>query len=278
MPTLKTRQWVFTVNNPTPLEVEVLKAAGNLCKYMIVGHEVGENGTPHLQGYVTMKNACRFTSIKQLVGDRAHVEPAKGNVEQNFKYCSKDGEFWELNDRPLFPAEKGKLEQQRYKRAWDLACEGSLEDIAEESPDIMLRHYNTLKKIKADKILERQLEDTLEKSEWYWGKTRTGKSRKARTENPDAYLKCANKWWDGYSDQEVVLLEDYDKKHDGLIHHIKIWADRYPFPAEIKGSTIKIRPKKLIITSNYHPRDIWTDASDLEPILERFNITEFLTL
>jgi len=93
MPTLKTRQWVFTVNNPTPLEVEVLKATNNLCKYMIVGHEVGENGTPHLQGYVTMKNAYRFTSIKQLMDDRAHVEPAKGNIEQNFKYCSKDGEF-----------------------------------------------------------------------------------------------------------------------------------------------------------------------------------------
>ena len=99
MPSLpKFKNWCFTLNNYTQLEVDALKACGNLVKYMVVGHEVGESGTPHLQGFVTMKNAVRFNSMKQLLGDRAHIEPAREKVEKNFRYCTKDGDFWEVND------------------------------------------------------------------------------------------------------------------------------------------------------------------------------------
>jgi hypothetical protein len=47
------------------------------------------------------------------------------------------------------------------------------------------------------------------------------------------------------------------------------------FPAEIKGGKIDIRPKKIIVTSNYHPRDIWENEQDYMPILRRFRITHF---
>ncbi len=271
MATLRSRAWCFTLNNWTEEEGTTIMTSTH--KYIIVGKEEGDSGTPHLQGYVYFAQAKTMSATKKQLGvTRLHLEAAKGNVLQNVAYCSKDGDFLEQGERPLTSEEKGRKEKRRYEDAWDNAKEGKLEDI---DADIRVRHYSTLKKIKMDTIIERPLEDTEVKHDWYYGDTGTGKSRKARTDWPDAYLKMCNKWWDGYSDHDTVIIEDFDIKHSVLIHHLKIWGDRYPFPAEIKGGTFKIRPKRIIVTSNYHPEEIWSTASDLGPILRRFSVTHF---
>jgi hypothetical protein len=111
---------------------------------------------------------------------------------------------------------------------------------------------------------------------WFWGPSGTGKSMEARRRWPMFFYKNCNKWWCGYDGQATIMVEDFDKNHACLCHHLKIWADRYPFTAEVKqGSTGTIRPDRIVITSNYHPRDIWPDAGDLEPILRRFKIVHF---
>lgn len=273
----KSRSWCFTLNNPTAADIGELVLKPSM-RYLCYGKEVGESGTPHLQGFVVFDNAVRLTSVKAKVNNRAHVEIAKGSVSQNVAYCSKDGLFTEFGDRPMSQQEKGECEKLRYKRAWDLAIAGDLEQLAEESPDIMIRHYSTVKRICHDKLTERKLVDTEERMQWYYGPAGTGKSRKARTENPNAYLKNCNKWWDGFVDQDVVIVDDFDKSHSVLVHHLKHWGDRYPFLAEIKGASQKIRPKKIIVTSNYHPSEIWTEESDLGPILRRFQVTHFPSL
>lgn len=276
----KSRNWCFTLNNYSAAELthfDSLNLAneGGSIVYCLVGEEVGEGGTPHLQGFIVFKNAVRLPTVKSTVGARAHVERAKGTVKQNYDYCSKDGKYREFGDRPQFNEEKGAREKARYKRAFELAKLGDLDALVEESPDIAIRHYGTFKKIRHDHLTARKLEDTNEQMEWYYGEPGTGKSYKARSENPDAYLKNCNKWWDGYVDQDVVIVEDFDERHSVLVHYMKLWADRYPFLAEIKGSSQKIRPRKIIVTSNYHPTDIWTAKTDIGPILRRFKVTKF---
>lgn len=86
-----------------------------------------------------------------------------------------------------------------------------------------------------------------------------------------------NKWWDGYNDEEAVILDDFPKddgKGPYLGAFLKQWVDRYTFNAEIKGCVRAIRPKTIVITSNWHPREIWSDVGIIEPLMRRFHITK----
>lgn len=270
----------FTWNNYP--EKETYEAALTLerlgAKYVLYGKEIGKkNGVPHLQGQLVFKNPKSFKKLKELLPE-CHLETTE-DLFKSIQYCKKDGDFTELGVRPLDKAERGRKGGDKEKERWELALanakKGRFEDI---DPQIQITQARNLEYIHLREVSSQVLEDSTVKHQWYYGKSGTGKSRKARTENPDAYLKMCNKWWDHYKDEPTVLIEDFDKKHDVLCHHLKIWSDRYPFLAEIKGASRKVRPKLIIVTSNYHPRDIWTDEQDLEPILRRFHVTEFLTL
>lgn len=39
-----------------------------------------------------------------------------------------------------------------------------------------------------------------------------------------------------------------------------------------------MRPEKIYVTSNYHPKDIFSDKSILQAISDRFNIVEIVKL
>lgn len=111
---------------------------------------------------------------------------------------------------------------------------------------------------------------------WLWGEPRTGKTRYAWDNYPDLFVKDLNKWWDGYHGQEVVLLDDWDPKQEILVQKLKIWADRYPFRAETKGSSMMIRPKMIIVTSNYSINDCFKFNEDVAAIRSRFKVMHFL--
>lgn len=92
-PSYKARKYVFTLNNYLESEMSKINMflEQNTIKY-ICGKEVGECGTPHLQGYMEFKNPIHFNKLKK-VNDRWHIEKAKGSALDNYNYCSKDGDF-----------------------------------------------------------------------------------------------------------------------------------------------------------------------------------------
>lgn len=82
---IKSRAWCFTLNNF--MESEVLKLQDDKYQYLFQ-EEVGENGTPHLQGVIRFKEPVRFSAVKKING-RAHWEKCK-NWNASLKYCSKN--------------------------------------------------------------------------------------------------------------------------------------------------------------------------------------------
>jgi len=88
------RAWTWTLNNYTPAEVEHLLALGTDYEqkgivYLCWAPEVGAEGTPHLQGYVSLKNAKTRTAALKLLGSRLHMEHSRGTPEENRLYCQK---------------------------------------------------------------------------------------------------------------------------------------------------------------------------------------------
>lgn len=91
----RSRGWCFTWNNYAESDrVAMAEWMTQQTQCYIMGKEVGESGTPHLQGYVYMKNQRTFTQMKKLWG-KCHWEKAKGKPIDNRNYCSKDNDYVE---------------------------------------------------------------------------------------------------------------------------------------------------------------------------------------
>ena len=236
-------------------------------KYTCIGKEVGESGTFHHQGYIVFAQAKSLAACRKIL-PRAHWEVRMGTHEQAADYCKKTGDFVETGSF-VTKKEQGDKEKMRWEQAWEAAKTGDFQDIP---CDIKYRYWGATQAIhRAHQSAPPEIDGELQNI-WIYGPPGTGKSRKARDDYPDCYTKSCNKWWDGYQDEEEVLIDDLDKQHECLGHHLKIWADRYPFNAEVKGSSSSIRPKIIIVTSNYHPNQIWNDPILVEAICRRFKL------
>lgn len=267
---MSSRGYVFTINNYTEEDEKCVLNLSEKARYIIAGKEVGDSGTPHIQGYVYFRHERSRSAVKKDL-PRAWFEKAMGTPEDNKKYCSKDRDILiEDGEPPISRKRKGELggsaQVEKYQRAWDLSKEGRFEEV---DASIRFRYMSTMLKIHKHYMPKIGDADDVT-GVWIHGKAGAGKSRKAREDYPDSYFKLCNKWWDGYRDEKTVIIDDFDENHRVLGHHLKIWADRYEFIAEIKGGALKIRPEKIVVTSQYTIEQIWPDDETRDALNRRF--------
>lgn len=90
--------WCFTLNNWSKEELETLET--NFKKEeieYIFSEEIGESGTPHLQGFIKSKKKIRPN--EKFGNKRIHWEKCKGNEIQNTNYVTKSDGVTHTNMR-----------------------------------------------------------------------------------------------------------------------------------------------------------------------------------
>lgn len=102
----RTRAYSFTINNYTYDDFARLLWLSDHSRYLVIGFEKVK--TEHMQCYVYFKNACRICTLKKFI-PRAHIEISKGTPQQNYDYCTKDGDFIEFGKLPI----KGSITMEK---------------------------------------------------------------------------------------------------------------------------------------------------------------------
>lgn len=283
----KSRNYVFTLNNYSMEEELALRRSDEMAKlrYICFGREKGtRNGTHHLQGVLVFHSACSFTAVKKYLWpveipalQRAYFAMMRGTPEQASAYCKKDGDVYEFGDMPVSAKRKGEMEKERWTAAIRLAQEGKFEDLIDNSPDIYLRYSGGLEFARKRYLDTRPIPNLVGalNNVWIFGAAGFGKSRRARRLFEDIgeiyYEKDVNKWWDGFEDHDNIIVDDWDPSHEKLhTRQLKVWTDRYPFRAEIKKTSRRIRPKRAVVTSNFSMDECWESLAHRGALTRRF--------
>ena len=240
----KPRNFPFTLNNYTEDDYKLL-LHDTPCRYVVIGKEIGDEGTPHLQGYMCFSTQHSLSSLKSIHRQVHWEAKSKKSTHAHCRnYCIKDGKFEERGDMPADPKDKGDAEAAAWQGALDAVREGRLDDVR---PDILCRNLKQIEyAVKRIERSKRKLVDLDYEivNEWVYGPTRTGKSKYARGHD-DVYIKLSfAKWWDDYAGQATVVIEDVDQCASTHVGLYKLLLDRYVFRVETKGSSELIRPPR----------------------------------
>lgn len=123
------KKWCFTLNNYTENDVVSIGSKFKGSEW-IAGFEIGESGTPHIQGYVEFSKKVRPMSLG--LTSSIHWEVAKGDRASNIEYCSKERNLLEgCTLRPPRPLPVIEL------TGWQLMCK----DRMMEEPDSRTVHW-----------------------------------------------------------------------------------------------------------------------------------------
>ena len=135
----------FTVNNYDLNDLNVIEEYSKKreqLKFLVVGQEVGENGTPHLQGFVHLdadpkKCGVKFWKEEFNFSNAAHFENAKGTDQQNDTYCTKDGPFYRFGE-PAEPVDFWANIVQDCKTM-------PFEEVASKYPEQIIKHGTNIR-------------------------------------------------------------------------------------------------------------------------------------
>lgn len=289
---IRSANWFGTHNDLRNIVVDVLSEKCQndpKIQYVVIYKErAPTTGHMHCHSLVVLSSVLNAHACIRL-DPRATWEKVRGRVAHAYNYVSKDGDkVFEYGTVPDSIATQLEREENRARKRqnptrqeekWNqLYNRAIVGDTSIRSEMIYARYRSYFDDLLAtahnDVIFDGELKD---KNIWIYGPPGTGKSKSvwdnARDNLKTVYVKNCNKWWDGYDNQDYVLIDDAGESIKVMASHIKNWADRYPITAEVKGGTRRINTAdyKLFVTSNYSIDELF-NATDAEALKRRFNV------
>ena len=254
------RGWSITINNYEQSDYDALTA--DKFDYLIIGKEIGEQGTPHLQCFMYKETKIGFNGLKKR-HPKAHLEPTNGTIDDNIKYCSKENNFIEYGQRP----QQGKRNDlEEVKKI--LKETGKIESVIENA--------SNYQQIRMAECIVKYIEPKRNWKPiviWVYGESGRGKTRLAYDKllNPYRKSNSTEQWWDGYDGHENVIIDDVknpDIKQYSILLEL---LDRYETRVQTKGGTRQFLAKNIYCTSIFHPSYLYGTFNEAKEILRRID-------
>ena len=258
------RRYCLTLNNPTEEEIESVKTlqSSNL-KRAIFGYEVGDSGTPHLQGFIHMKNAMTYSAVKKMLSsNRYHIEAAKGTDYEAWTYCLKDEKIVaQFGDEPNI---EGELSD--WEKISEMVRNGASNlDIIKRYPSIAIRCQGALDRMR--------LEHDRHHATWrdvevvfITGPTGCGKTRGVMEKYgyANVYRATDKKHpFETYNGQDVIVFEEFRGGY--RCEDMLNWLDGYPVELPARYANKMAKFTKVYMLTNIQFEELYPRIQERHP-------------
>lgn len=264
----RSRGWVFTINNYNEFDIERVKTIE--CKGMKAGLEVGESGTPHIQGAVYFENAISLESVRKRISTKGHYEAMRGSWEHQ-DYCLKDEQV--IRNYGEGPQQGKRVDIEEFR---DAIKSGLTEEDAYEQYFPIMAKYPRFYGGYKDAMNRKKFRTEMTKCKWYWGGTNVGKSHRIiqpfiDSDSMDMVYQheAADKgWWDGYEGQPIVVLNEFH----GEISYAELLTliDKWPKDVSRRGrAPTPFLAKEILISSPSPPEKVYSRQNEKDDSIQQ---------
>lgn len=277
------RKWQLTINNPQDkgLDHDAIKKAleqFKSCVYWCMSDEVGlDTHTPHTHLFFCLKTPGKFSTVKKRFPE-AHIEAARGTVQENRDYVSKSGKWsedeksdtsipgtFEESGEP--PEEPGQGARTDIAVIYQQIEDGlSNAEIMAANPDAAM-HIGKMDKIRQD-ILEARYREQWRDLEvtYIFGPTATGKTRGVMEQHGYGSVYRVTDYnhpFDRYAQEPVLLLDEF--RSSLLIGDMLDYLDGYPLALPARYANRQACFEKVYIISNIDLTEQYPNVQTNEP-------------
>lgn len=248
MPATQLHSFVFTVNNYTDDDINIIQGSIDNFSYLIYGKEVGESGTPHIQGYGELNKKKTLNALKKIF-PRAHIEKRRGTAKQASDYCCKDDKE---------PFIYGEISQQGKRTDLDNVADAiikdnkKVKDVAMDYPVQYIKFHKGIEKLR-NLVIEPRTEPP--NVIVIYGASGLGKTKyffDNYKEDTYVWQPHMHEWFDGYDGNKNVLFDEFR----GQLQFTMLLnlLDRYETKVQYKGGVAQFVAQEIVITSPVHPK------------------------